>query len=72
MEWIDINEQEPNDGDLVLVVGTCIAELGKAEPNTIGLVEWWKGNNLQHAKDTCYYSIEYGDITHWCKTPKLI
>lgn len=67
MEWIDINIQKPNDNDLVLVYGTCVKELGKAKPNTIGLVFWSNQNKTQQAKDECYYAIDYTSITHWAK-----
>jgi len=72
MEWIDINSSKPNDGQLVLVYGTCIKEIGKKPiPNSIGLVEWNNEDKNQFTKDWCYYIIEYTNITHWAKVNEI-
>tara|TARA_R110002074_G_scaffold35454_4_gene96711 strand:+ start:864 stop:1091 length:228 start_codon:yes stop_codon:yes gene_type:complete len=70
MNWIDVKERTPKQGEKVLVFGFKETELGgKKYERTIGLVEW-KNETSSNCADVCHYYMEYSEITHWCKIPE--
>ena len=70
MNWIDVKERTPKQGEKVLVLGLKETELeGKIDEKTTGLVEW-DNEARSGCIDVCYYYMEYSEITHWCEIPK--
>lgn len=62
--WIDVNESEPNQGELVLVKGSRADELSNETEISIGLVVWYR-KSYSSVKDKCAYDVYYTNITHW-------
>lgn len=70
MIWKHIKDEKPKKGAQVLVFGYLETELGgKSGSPNVGLVEW-ESEKTSVCWDTCYYHMEYQDITHWCEIPK--
>tara|TARA_R110002126_G_scaffold192796_1_gene341063 strand:+ start:194 stop:421 length:228 start_codon:yes stop_codon:yes gene_type:complete len=70
MNWIDVKEKIPKQGERVLVFGFKKTELeDEIDEKTIGFVEW--SNEVRSdCVDICYYYMEYSGVTHWCKIPE--
>ncbi len=77
-KWINIQKKLPNHGDIILAYGLLTKEL-ETENNlhnsekiiakviycdTIIPPEWI-------VCDTCYYTSELKDVTHWCILPPI-
>lgn len=68
MEWIKIEDKEPNVGQNVIAVGTWYGEInGSGESEYMGLGQW-DGMSVQI--DSCTYSTEIVEITHWMYIPE--
>lgn len=66
MNWIKIEDREPQEGQLVLVKGTRETELNDTTENQIGLVDYFKPS-YSIVKDSCGLDIIYTKITEWCE-----
>ena len=64
MNWIKIEDREPKEGQLVLVKGICMYDMGSKRKG-IGLVEYRK-KSKSYVKDTCGMDY-YTKITEWCE-----
>ena len=63
--WISVEEKTPKKGQQVLVYGILCTELNTPRnKKSIGLVAW-DSANCSSCSDTCYYPMEYTNITHW-------
>lgn len=67
MDWISIEDSKPKQGEQVLVFGVLNTELGGLrDSKTVGVVHW-DNEDMSSCSDYCYYSLDYTQITHWCK-----
>ena len=68
MEWINIKEQQPSEGQNVIAVGTWCGEItGMGETEYMGIGEW-NYNRVSIDSDT--YSTDIVDVTHWMPLPE--
>jgi nitrate/TMAO reductase-like tetraheme cytochrome c subunit len=63
--WISVEEKTPEKDQQVLVYGNFCSDFYPADnTKSIGLVVW-ESANCSSCSDTCYYYMEYTNITHW-------
>ncbi len=71
MNWIKIEDREPNEGQLVLVKGQINDEYSESNNLQIGLVNWNYNDRevkgLHQIKDYAYHSLDYCNVTEWCE-----
>lgn len=63
-QWIDINEKQPGQGQIVLVLGQENSEFGAVAQGTIGLVQW-ESAAYSPWVSTIPFSLWFTNITHW-------
>lgn len=67
MNWIDINDKEPDYGQNVIACGTWHGEIsGFGESEYMGIGTW---NGTYVAIDCDTYSTDIFNITHWMPIP---
>ena len=68
MEWIDINKEQPKNGQTVLVWGKYYCELDRHcnDDRTLGVAIYdTNGQSLFECKEGCYYTASYEHVTYW-------
>ena len=68
LQWIDVKEAQPTEGQNVIAVGTWVGEInGVGEDDYMGIGKW-KGDYVDIDSDT--YSTWITNVTHWMALPR--
>lgn len=71
MNWIKIEDREPEEGQLVLVKGQIKDDYYTSDTIQIGLVNWnfndYEVKGYHQIKDYAYHSLDYCLVTEWCE-----